>query len=107
MQDFNDAITHSGNEEVKMNLFYMCAKRDNNSFDHNARCGLFTSGKLWDRRGAAPEQTKAWYCGLERSDWDALVQSTYLIEAGAPNNDRAIDLHNAMNQAPREIGCGC
>ena len=25
-QDFNDAITHSGNEEVEMNLFYMCAK---------------------------------------------------------------------------------
>ena len=106
-QDYNDSVVHSGNTEVTMNLFYMCAKRDNDSYDPEARCGLFMSGKLWDRRGAAPEQTKAWYCGLERSDWDALVQRTYLIEAGAPNNLRTIDLDKAMNEVQREIGCKC
>ncbi len=106
-QDFNDQVVHSGNKEVEMNLYYMCAKHDISSYDHKARCGLFTSGKLWNRRGAAPEQTRAWYCGLERSEWDALIQRTYLVEAGAPNNERAIDPEIALNQAQREVGCKC
>ena len=64
-------------------------------------------GKLWNRRGAAPEHSKTWYCGLESTDWNDLVQRTFLIEAGAPNNNHTIDLHDAMTKAPRETGCGC
>ncbi len=106
-QDFNDQVVHSGNKEVEMNLYYMCAKHDVNSYDHKARCGLFTSGKLWNRRGAAPEQTKSWYCGLESTDWCRRIERSFLVEAGAPNNDRTLDLHDAMTTAPREIGRGC
>ena len=57
-QDFNDKVVHSRNKEVEMNLYYVCAKQDISSYDPTARCGLFTSGKLWNRRGAAPEHTK-------------------------------------------------
>jgi hypothetical protein len=106
-QDFNDKMVHSGNKQVEMNLYYMCTRQDNTSYDLKAKCGLFTSGKLWNRRGAAPEQTKTWYCGLESTDWCELVQRSFLAEAGAPNNDRTIDLEDAMARAPREIGCGC
>jgi hypothetical protein len=106
--DFNDQVVHSGNKLVEMNLFYMCTMRDmNNYYDPNAKCGLYTSGKLWNRRGAAPELTKSWYCGLESTDWCRLVQDSVLVEAGAPDNNLTLDLQDAMTRAPREIGCGC
>jgi hypothetical protein len=107
-QDFNDQVVHSGNKLVEMNLFYMCTMRDmTNYYDPNAKCGLYTAGKLWNRRGAAPESTKSWYCGLESSDWCRLVQDSVFIEAGAPDNNITLDLQDAMTRAPREIGCGC
>jgi hypothetical protein len=105
--DFNDQVVHSGNKGVEMNLFYMCTMHDTNSYDVNKKCGLYTAGKLWNRRGAAPESTKSWYCGLESTDWEKLVQDSFLLEAGAPNNNTTLDLQDAMTRAPREIGCGC
>jgi hypothetical protein len=108
--DFNDGVVHHGNKQVEMNLFYMCTKDDHNSY-HNGcgpkpKCGIFTSGKLWNRRGAAPEQTRTWYCGLEDSDWCQLIQQSFLAEAGAPDNDLTIDLELALRRAPT-VGCGC
>jgi hypothetical protein len=105
--DFNDQVVHSGNKEVEMNLFYMCAKNDPHSYTPGAKCGLFTAGKLWNRRGAAPEKTRTWYCGLESTDWSELIQRTFLVEAGAPNNDQTIDLETALTRAPHNVGCGC
>ena len=108
--DFNDGVVHHGNKKVEMNLFYMCTTDDHNSFYNGCgprpKCGIFTSGKLWNRRGAAAEQTMTWYCGLEDSDWCKLLEDSVLAEAGAPNNNRTADLELALRQAPT-VGCGC
>ncbi len=73
--DYNDQILRGG-AGIKMNLFYMCAKHDLESWDASSKCGIYMAGKLWDRRGAAPEKIRSWYCGIEEPEWEALVQSS-------------------------------
>jgi hypothetical protein len=102
--DFNDGLVHNGNKKVSMNLFYMCAKRDQTSYDIDCKCGIYMSGKLWDRRGAAPEHTRAWYCGLEQTEWDSIVQSTYLVEAGRPATSEPSTWKTRLTRPNRMLG---
>ena len=54
-QDFNDVIcTAAGG--VSMRLCYMCCRHDPNDYDVNSKCGIYMSGKLWNRKGALPPQ---------------------------------------------------
>ncbi len=105
-QDYNDVTcTAAGGDSMK--LFYMCGKHDPSDYRRAPKCGIYMSGKLWCRNGVQPEKTRAWCCGLERSEWEQLVQRRYLLEAGADQNAETVDMARAPNQAPAAIGCKC
>jgi hypothetical protein len=89
--DYNDGLVRNGVRGVKMNLFYMCANHDPNSYDPSTRCGIYMSGKLWSRNGVEPEKTRTWYCGLERAEWEHIVQEQCLPEAGTCKNNKPFD----------------
>jgi hypothetical protein len=105
--DYNDGLVRNGVRGVKMNLFCICANHDPNSYDPSTRCGIYMSGTLWNRNGVEPEKTRSWYCGLERTEWEHIVQKQCLPEAGACKNNKPFDTDLALNEVPKEVGCGC
>jgi hypothetical protein len=104
--DYNDQIIRVG-AGIKMNLFYMCAKHDPKCLDPGSKCGMCMAGNIWNRRGAAPRKNRNWHCGIESSEWEALLQRQLLPEAGGSRAGKDFDMEHAREQAPLTVGCHC
>jgi hypothetical protein len=104
--DYNDQIIRVG-AGIKMNLFYMCAKHDAKCWDPGSTCGMCMAGNIWNRRGAAPEKARNWHCGIESSEWEALMQRQLLPDAGGSRAGKDFDMEHAREQAPLSVGCHC
>ncbi len=101
-QDYNDAIcVDSGG--VTMRLYYMCARRDPNSYD-NSLCGIYMPGKILGRRGAAPKTCDRWYCEPNAAEWGEIISKQLMPESNGGHR-ADFNLDRAMNGDG--IGCTC
>ena len=91
-----------------MTLFYMCCKHNPADGDASSKRGIYMPGKIWDRRGADPIKTRAWYCGAEKSEWEKLVQKHLVTGAKCCRDQRkAHDYQLDLAFKSANFGCGC